>query len=406
MYKNYLDQYYPHAYVPDYRPVKGAILAYEDKVNISSPTASNYNPYGWNKDTVRYNEAGGYPNDVGLSGAVNYIKDLVELKGWDRVMVWTPSGAAFNGNYPVRTVAHWTEPNITWITPSGATFSITNNMDDGATAFKNMIDSLDDDKKIGFWFGNSLGYQEGFGGYAYPFGSPRYDTELLQRQLETVSRITTNSRGVPKGMIGLDAWHPSNAPENTSYSDAEQLRNTYHAQYDNVIKFITESRNSDFMHRRDPTFIDLFNGATKNKIITGSFGIANYLSPDHETWVGCNWYSSDDPALRGFGGDPSKNHERDLARGSEIRKLIEMGLVPVVYDDIDRSYIFGNGEGGTGCTGCGCCQPGCFNLQGRYDCRGCSGCEGCSGCGSTDQPVLVLNAVDQRQMEKSVGTLS
>lgn len=379
-YKTWFESRYPQSYVPDYRPVKGVVLAYEHLVDLSSPTGPNYNPYGWDKVTTKYAQAGGYPNDVGMSGPAHYVKDQIEKKGWDRVMIWAASGVGANGNYPVRTVAHWTEPNRIWITPSGATFSITNNMDDGETIFKGIIDALDDDKRVGFWFGNSTKYQPGFGGYMYPFGSPQYDVNLLENQIFSVVNMTQNLRGITKGMIGLDAWHPSNSPGEVGYQDAQTQRDSYYGAWEGNIKYITEARNSDYSHRRDPTYIDLFNVANGNRIVTKPFRLANYLTPDHETWVGCNWYSSNDEALRGFGGDPTRAHERDIARGAVIKELIDMGYVPVVFNEIDRAYIFGGDPGPTGCTGCDCCQPGCFTLQGLYDCVGCSGCPSCTGC--------------------------
>jgi hypothetical protein len=383
VYKDFLDSKYPHSYIPDYRPVKGVHFGYEHLVNLSSPTASNYNPYGWDTIQTKSAQAGGYPNVVGMSGPVNYVKDQIEKKGWDRVMIWTPSGAAASGNYPVRAVSHWDEPDRIWTTPLGATFSITNNMDDGVSLFKSMIDALDDDKQVGFWFGNSLKYQTEFGGTLYPFGSTGYDDQLILDQLDRVANITINSRGVSKGMIGLDAWHPSNAPNEVSYIGAESIRNSYLSLYEGQIKYVTESRNSDYMHRKDATYLDLFNASNGNRNVTKSFGLANYLTPDHETWVGCNWYSSNDPALRGFGGDPTRANDRDVARGTVIKELIDMGYVPVVFDEIDRAYIFGGDPGPTACTGCDCCQFGCFTLGGLYDCLGCSGCPGCTGCPAT-----------------------
>ena len=388
-YKSHLDSKYPQSYVADYRPVKGINLAYTAFLNLTSPTASSFNPYGWDKTTVKYAQAGGYPNDVGYTGVVSYVKNQLEVKGWDRVMVWLPSGAAYTGGnyigeprvtaaaYPVRAVSHWTESNQIITLSGGATYSVNNNMDDASTLMKQMVDALDDDKRVGFWFGNSPYYQTGFGGTFYPMGSTGYDEQLLFDQLDIVENITTNDRGVEKGMIGLDSWNGSYASNRVSPKLLELYRNSILSIYPN--KYVTEGRNPDYSHRKDATYIDLF-ASNGERNVKGSFGIANYLSPENETWVGCNWYSSTDPALLGFGGDPTRVVERDTARGAIVKELVDMGYVPVVFDELDRAYIFGGEPGPTACTGCDCCQPGCFNLLGIYDCVGCSGCQSCTGC--------------------------
>ena len=380
-YKEFLDRRYPpQTYTPDYRPVRGILLAYEHLIE-PSPTASNYNPYGWDKNNVNYTLVGGYPNTIGYTGVAAYVKDQLENKGWDRAMIWTPSGLSYKigANYPPRSVTHWTEPNRVYTPPIGATSSITNNMDDAETIMKTMVDALDDTKQVGFWLGYSTYSNTEFDSpILYPMGSAGFDVSVLQNNLSIVDNITNNSRGISKGIAGLDAWNSFSAVSPRTLDAYSLITTVAHPS----IKYITEGRACDYMHRTNPTYIDFYSpsGITQ---VDSSFGLANYFTPDHETWVGMNFSNSIDLVVRGSSGCA---HEIKMARGPLIKSVIDMGMIPVVFEAMEQDYIYGGPLTETGncsCTGCDCCQDGCYTVQGIYDCQGCSGCFGCTGCGIT-----------------------
>jgi len=380
-YKEFLDRRYPpQTYIPDYRPVRGIPLALEHLIE-PSPTASNYNPYGWDKNSVNYTLVGGYPNTIGYTGVAAYIKDQLENKGWDRAMIWTPSGLSYKigANYPPRSVTHWTEPNRVYTSPTGVTSSITNNMDNAETIMKTMVDALDDTKQVGFWLGNSIYSNIEFdNSNLYPMGSTGFDVTILQNNLSIVDNITNNTRGISKGIAGLDAWNKFSAVSPSTVDNYSLITTVSHPS----IKYVTEGRACDYLHRMNPTYIDFYSpsGITQ---VDSSFGLANYFTPDHETWIGMNFSNSIDLVVRGSSGCA---HEIKMARGPIIKSVIDMGLIPVVFEPIEQDYIYGGTLTETGncsCTGCACCQNGCYTVQGIYDCQGCSGCFGCTGCGVT-----------------------
>ncbi len=261
-------------YRRDTRPVIGEAAAAIESVGPD-------NPQGWAPANLR-------PDLFGWSPWVEQILARRRL-GYQRFMMWTPSGVFGAGN-PL---------NFPWrfMTP--------------ISEYPDAIESLTSLQRVrssgmqmGFWWGNASTLMRGWG--------PTVTAEAFDprngEHLTLAYRELDLARAAGAKIIGLDAFK-MRSPANM------QLWLRLLRQRAPGVTFVTENAAPDFIHNICPTFHEARDTVNPHLL-------ADLLNPGHETWIAIQ---STAEAVRE--GRPPTPPEIE----AEIRRVAALGGVPLLY---------------------------------------------------------------------------
>ena len=291
-------------YHRDARSIRGVIPAFGHR-------QSEGNPSGWI-------EAAHRPDQHGYAGIVRVV--LHALQQADRVILWAPSGRAFDHrvlNLPFRFTSHWIDGD-----PQSP-------LSDAPELLRRM--PLGAKQQWGLWWGHSMQ------------STPAWDTlpqtplnlnDDMQRSLFLSELEGAVDAGAV--LVGLDEFTTGHVGEWDRVIWLTQLQEAAPG-----ITFCSEGMSSDILHRLAPTWLDLYRAKPDRfggtLMIRGPFLLADWLLPGHETWAGMLFDRSSDPALH---ADAIRAEESRMA---VIRGVARDGYIPVVFADLPvRRVIIGD----------------------------------------------------------------
>lgn len=281
------------AYVGDHRPVRALAVA---RVGL----LADDNPFGFEKP---------FRPDVNGWGSWRRYIERVATR-WRRVMLWAPTGVYRENrklNYPYQFTSFWGEGDR-W----------GHRLGDAPQQLAAAVASTG--IELGLWWGRSAQIMDGW-------DTPRF-TPFDPKNPEHRARAFKEMDGaVAAGatMVGLDAFTNSGSmPLWEGYGWLLALQERYPG-----VTFITEKQKPDFIHRIAPTYFFAYNRAAKNvtsihdaAFLTQRHTLADLLNPGHESWAGVEFTQ-----LRRHLGVKMTPE----IRLGEIRRLLDLGYVPVVF---------------------------------------------------------------------------
>lgn len=283
------ETYGPVRYERDPRPVRGVELA-------QVPLASVQNPRGFLGQNER-------PDIVGFAPVVRQLVEF-ERAGYERVMVWSPSGVnRINklGNYPFNFTTGWESiPRLR----------------DTKILLREYGSRPSD---FGLWWGNSS--------YVMPteWDVPERtrldinDPNHVRRAREELNAALS----VNATTIGLDAM--SSLPAWDAYEWVLQLQDEYPD-----LRFIFETLSPDFIHTITPTYLYGTRIPENDPFAANSpMTMADFLNPGHETWA---QISGQDVKINS-GLPPTAATPANLLYQRAL-KAAQDGYVPVVFGPV------------------------------------------------------------------------
>ncbi|MBX3354039.1 MAG: hypothetical protein KF684_14005 [Phycisphaeraceae bacterium] len=276
------------SYVRDPRPVHAAVMA-------SPGEQTPDNPRGFLFNDLR-------PDVHGFGPWLSELRDRAEL-GWDRVMIWRPSGLPYSGTRSVKN------------TGCGM-FDFVSSLDSNERlrdAFTELPRFNNRARDLGVWWGDPLKAEGSRRG-------PRLNLDSA-RDREDALREATRATGLGAEMVGLNDFNK--LPAWQAYGWLRELR-----QANPGVTYITSPACGDLIHTLAPAM--LVANAPSSSPSTGvdtRFFLADYLVPGHETWGLIRVDRL---------GSPHDDGIRD-----EIFRIVEKGFVPVVVPplQIDRRVV-------------------------------------------------------------------
>ena len=287
-------------YQRDGRPIRGLALAAPFRQSES-------NPEGWAPIAGRPLE-----DDYG-----QYLRSVEETaSSAPRLMLWAPTGLSPNHkstNYPFQFASRWEDddPHHNRSTPVSHRLA-------QVVSSKNIT--------FGLWWGHALEPTLGF-----DKGAPvRFDRTSQSMKAAAFRELDI---AVASGAreVGLDAFSHRVVPLWDIVPWLEEMRNRYPQ-----LKFCTEGRSSDILHRLAPTYLDSWSLSTptrpSHERIRGRFHLADLLLPGHETWAGMCFERSGDASL--WGAHELRSRQLDRINWTSMK-----GFVPVVFLNADMTLI-------------------------------------------------------------------
>ncbi len=283
------ETYGPVRYERDPRPVVGVITALSSRASVS-------NPRGFVGTTDRLDL-------VGFGPFVEKLEEQVD-KGFERVMIWTPSGVNrinTQNNFPFNFTSGWnTVPALA-------------QSKDELKAFG------DTDVDLGLWWGNSskLMPRAWDSAHVVPF-DPQYPFHVNRGREEMNGAMSVSAT-----TIGLDAM--SGAPAWDAYDWVLQLQSEYPG-----VRFIFETMAPDFVHTITPTYLyGTRIPETDPYAANNPHLLADFLNPGHETWA---QISSHD--IKVNLGLPAHVPTPPTVLYERVAQAANQGYVPVVFGPI------------------------------------------------------------------------
>ncbi len=285
-------------YTKDPAAIRGCLLCL-------SSEQSDGNPQGWVPEAKR-------PDRRGYAGVVQVLAEA--LRQSNRAILWTPTGMAWRNkelNYPFQFTTYWRDD------PNGTMASA-----------PDMLQSaqFDPSRSWGLWWGHSADFNPAWDTLPMtpldPNSPAQRDAALAELRLAVASGATT---------VGLDAFSHASVPVWTLIPWLQELQKEAP-----TVRFCTEGRAPDVMHRLSPTWLDFWRFAPdrfgESNLIRGPFLLADWLLPGQETWAAMLFDRSADARLHGLASDPS-------AQRAKVNWAAQQGFVPVVFTSIDVSGI-------------------------------------------------------------------
>jgi hypothetical protein len=300
-YRNYFERTYGGVrYDRDQRPIRGLALAAPFRQD-------DLNPEGWAP-------LAGRPLEDDYR---QYLRSVEDTAGRSpRLMLWAPTGLSPNHkdtNYPFQFTSRWEDDDP---------------HQNRSSPVSQRLAQIANSKgvKLGLWWGHALeptlGFDKGAPTRLDPSSSTLRAAAFREMDIAVASGATE---------IGLDAFSHRVLPVWVMVPWMEELRTRYPQ-----VKFCTEGRASDILHRLAPTYLDSWSLATPSRPaherLRGRFHLADLLLPGHETWAGMCFERSNDPALWGSAASINQQLNR-------IRWTSEKGYVPVVFLDTDMRVL-------------------------------------------------------------------
>jgi len=294
-YRDYFHQTYGGvAYERDPRPVHGVSVAVRGR-------QSRDNPYGFTRENLRPDRHGWKP----------WVDLLVARRqtGWERVMVWSPSGVAPGGADRAH-VFRFVSP---WMDAAGRGMRT----GDGVSEFRRVgLNGVD----LGFWWGRSAQVLDDWSDENPEELDPDNPTHVARafRELDLAveSGVTT---------IGLGAFRRMPAWRAERWLEMMQDRAP-------GVRFVLEPISGDVLHRLAPAFLVATRPAQAADLrLEAPHALADYLLPGHETW---GLIRRD--RLESFLGRSAT----DADAASEARRVAALGYVPVVGFHIEARGAF------------------------------------------------------------------
>ncbi len=285
-------------YAKDASAIRGCLLCL-------SSEQSESNPQGWVPEANR-------PDRNGYAAVIRVLADA--LRQSNRAILWTPTGMAWKNkelNYPFQFTTHWRDD------PSGPMVSAPDLL---------KAAQFDPSRSWGLWWGHSADFNPGWDSLPMspldPANPTQRDAALAELRLAVASGAAT---------VGLDAFSHASVPAWTLIPWLQELQK----EAPNV-RFCTEGRAPDVLHRLSPTWLDFWRFAPdrfgESTMIRGPFLLADWLLPGHETWAAMLFDRSGNGSLHGQAGDPA-------AQRSKVDWAARQGYVPVVFTSMDVSGI-------------------------------------------------------------------
>lgn len=285
-------------YRRDEAAIRGCLLC------VSSEQSEG-NPQGWVPAANR-------PDRNGYGGVVRILAQAMGQS--TRAILWTPTGMTWRNkdlNYPFQFTTHWRDD------PSGPMASAPDLL---------KAAQFDPSQSWGLWWGHSADFNPAWDTMPMspldPANPEQREAALAELRLAVASGATT---------IGLDAFSHASVPVWTLIPWLQELQR----EAPNV-RFCTEGRAPDVMHRVAPTWLDFWRFAPdrigESTMIRGPFLLADWLLPGQETWAAMLFDRSADGSLHGL----SSNRSEQMAR---VNWVAQQGFVPVVFTSIDVSGI-------------------------------------------------------------------
>ncbi|MEM1184192.1 MAG: hypothetical protein AAGI53_04230 [Planctomycetota bacterium] len=263
---------------------------------------STSNPYGFTYQSTRR------PDHFGF-GPWRAEWDLVAATGWERMMVWQPTGLYLtntNNNFPPQFTSEW--GSILSAVLPGYNDSIkplaTYAQETGGT--------------LGLWWGRSMQVADTWDDPVLELFDPSNPTHVAFRANELNGAVDVEATEV-----GLDAF--TKAGQWQSYWTLVDNRVAYPS-----IKFITESLHGDFVHTLAPNYAKQTKspGSTTGQLYRFSQGvpIMDFLLPGHETWA-----QMEVRHIKTKLGLPSGANIPPEDTRPFIDEVADMGFVPVFF---------------------------------------------------------------------------
>lgn len=288
-YREYFSNLYGGVrYDRDARPVHAAVMATPSHQQPG-------NPHGFLFSDLR-------PDVHGFGPWQKELRARAEL-GWDRIMLWRPSGLPYKGS---RT-----------ITNNGCgVFDFASSLAGNAqlsTAFTELPRFNSSARDLGVWWGDPLKAEGSRRG-------PRLNPEAV-RDREDALREATLASDMGARMIGLNDFNK--LPAWKAYDWLTELR-----QNSPGVTYITSPTCGDLLHTLAPAMLVAnAHPDSPSMGVDTRFFLADFLLPGHETWGLIRVDRL---------GSPHDDGIRD-----EIFRIVESGLVPVVVPplQIDRRIV-------------------------------------------------------------------
>ena len=288
-YRDYFQRTYgPVKYARDDRPVLGLAAAFTDNSNAG-------NPRGWAEPTLR-------PDTHGWSKWASKIRADAARGGYQRVMLWTPSGVFDKGpaNFPFQFITALSGvPKAAETLPELAALSAYGR---GSAAGAGALE-------LGYWWGHSANVMTEWNPTASHPLNPA-DGNDAQRGF---AELDSAAAAAGATMVGLDAFQMSKPADLYHWMKMMQARHP-------GIRFITENAASDVLHNLAPTFHEASG-------IQNPHVLADFLNPGHETWAAITNWNANLPK-----GKVATAQDRQ----AEIQRLRSLGFVPLTYGSVPQ----------------------------------------------------------------------
>lgn len=293
-YKQYFDATHGAlSYTRDARAIRGCLLC------LSSAQSPD-NPAGWVPEAGRPDRNGYSQVTALLQGALGQA---------DRAILWTPTGLAWQQkslNYPFQFTTHWRDdPN----SPMAS-----------APQLLRSVPRMPS-QSWGLWWGHSADYNPAWD--TLPM-TPLDPTQPSQRAAAFGELDLAVEAGA--STVGLDAFSHASVPVWVLVPWLEELQSRAPS-----VRFCTEGRAPDVLHRIAPTWQDMWRFAPDRqgelRMIRGPFILADWLLPGHETWAAMLFDRSNDQRLHGAADA--------AAQRASIQWAASVGFVPVVFSSTD-----------------------------------------------------------------------
>ncbi|MFG0293429.1 MAG: hypothetical protein ACIAQF_06020 [Phycisphaerales bacterium JB065] len=283
------ETYGPVRYERDPRPVVGMITAMPSIASVS-------NPRGFVGTADR-------PDLAGFEPIVEKLQEQVD-KGFERVMIWSPSGVYRNNvqnNYPFNFTSGWnTVPAL--------------------ARSKHVLKEFgDSETDLGLWWGNSSNLMPRGWDAAYSVRfDPKYPFHVNRGREEMNGAVSVGAT-----TVGLDAM--SGMPAWNAYDWVLQLQSEYPQ-----VRFVFETMAPDFIHTITPTYIygtripetDPY-GANNPHLL------ADFLNPGHEIWAQISGHD-----IKVNLGLPSHVPVPQAALYERAAQAANQGYVPMIFGPV------------------------------------------------------------------------
>lgn len=283
-YRDYFQEMYGAVrYQRDPRPVMGFFASIGNSLGPG-------NPYGFDGPR-RPDVRGWYP-------WADHIAAIAPDRGFNRVMIWAPSGVFQNhtgNNYPF---------------PFMSAFGHHPLSRDTASALKERV--ADRGIDLGFWWGRSSQIMRE---WDTPDWEPLDPDNPQHVQLAFKELDLAVERGAT--LIGLDAFVYMQGGQWNGFRWIDMMRERHPD-----VKFIVEPSGPDIQHILAPIWVEGLHHITTPPILQ------DFLIPGHETWVNTRM-----DLYRQFRGVTPD----DAIKNAYWRELSEMGYVPVSYEHYTRT---------------------------------------------------------------------
>jgi hypothetical protein len=304
-YRDYFRSRYGNVtYDRNLAPIAGVSLAMQH-------LQSQENPRGWVGEV-------GDPERQGFQSAADHI--ATRFSSADRVMVWTPTGLDASGSmsYPYKFTSQWSERVAGQVAPTSNAPELLRQVSSGAVQ----------PRSLGLWWGRAANVESHWDD---PSGDPLDPSK--PDHLERAWRELDGAADAGATMVGLDAFAHCYSPVWNLVPFIQAAKQRYP-----TIKFCSEGRCCDILHREAPTWVDGYRYqpivGQPERVARVRFDIAEYIVPGQETWVGMQFDRSRNPALWG----PNSSSE---AQRNEIADVARLGYVPVSWLPFDLRSIAG-----------------------------------------------------------------